>query len=87
MQVRMGVLYRFVRRARQTKFLERRWFLYLVFGLPAFSSIAQQPSPGQPAQFDAISVTATREARTTKEVPQSISVVDEKRIGDAHVQH
>lgn len=85
MQVRMGVLYRFVRRARQTKFLERRWFLYLVFGLPAFSSIAQQPSPGQPAQFDAISVTATREARTTKEVPQSISVVDEKRIGDVRM--
>lgn len=85
MQVRMGVLYRFVRRARQTKFLERRWFLYLMFGLPAFSSIAQQPSPGRSAQFDAISVTATREARTTKEVPQSISVVDEKRIGDVRM--
>lgn len=56
-----------------------------MFWLPALPLFAQQLSPEQPAQFDTISVTATREARTTKEVPQSISVVDEKRIKDVRM--
>ncbi|MCC6916029.1 TonB-dependent receptor [Nitrosomonas sp.] len=58
---------------------------YLLLCLPALPSVAQPLPPDQPAQFDAISVTVTREARTTKEVPQSVSVVDEKRIKDVRM--
>lgn len=59
--------------------------LYLLFGPQLPSAMAQQPSAESPVQFDAISITATREVRTTKEVPQSISVVDEKRIEDVRM--
>lgn len=62
-----------------------KWVAYLLFWLLIAPSIAQQPPSDPPTQFDAISVTATREARTTKEVPQSISVVDEKRIEDVRM--
>lgn len=62
-----------------------KWSVYLLLWTATSPSIAQQTLPEEPVQFDAISVTATREARTTKEVPQSISVVDEKRIEDVRM--
>lgn len=62
-----------------------KWPVYLLLWAVTSPSIAQQTLSEESVQFDVISVTATREARTTKEVPQSISVVDEKRIEDVRM--
>ena len=45
------------------------------------------PAAAEPEtdQIDTISVTATREERATKEVPASISVIDEERIEDSRM--
>lgn len=62
------------------------WLLVcLICGLRITGLMAQSLPSDNAVQFDVISITATREARTTKEVPQSISVVDEKRIDDVRM--
>lgn len=74
---------------RGTTDLSSLKWLFLITGLYMPWLMAQQPETKQSAQqkvqFDPISITATREARPTKEVPQSISVVDEKRIDDVRM--
>lgn len=48
----------------------------------SFPVAAEEPEKDQ---IDTISVTATREERATKEVPASISVIDEERIDDSRM--
>lgn len=52
----------------------------------AHPAVAEE-APATPQVLDEVSVTATREARATKDVPQSIAVIGQQRIDDSKMQN
>jgi iron complex outermembrane recepter protein len=57
----------------------------LLATLSAGAALGDQDTPTQ--VLDEVSVTATREARATKDVPQSIAVIGQQKIEDAKMQN
>jgi iron complex outermembrane recepter protein len=60
--------------------------MVMLVSLSTNPAIAED-APAAPQVLDEVSVTATREARATKDVPQAISVIGQQRIDDSKMQN